>query len=106
MNNNQLFGTPFQVTATNATSSVATQSAVAGTIFCITDISGSSDLSGAKILVKDGTTVIYQQVIGATAFYQQFETPLRGTKGNAVSVTVNSTSIGTANIAGYSLADA
>lgn len=108
MNNSQLRGTPFSQTATNATSSVATQSAVAGSTFYITDISGSSDKAGAKILVKDGTTVIWQDQLMVTAagssFYEHtFSTPLKGTLGNLISVTVDSTSVGTANVSGYSI---
>lgn len=100
-------GTPFSQTATNATSSVATQTGVAGTTFYITDISGSTDKAGGKILVKDGSTVIWQDQIDVTAagtcYYERvFQTPLKGTAGNSVSVTVDSTSVGTANVAGVS----
>lgn len=94
-------GVPYKVTATNATSSVATKSGVASTTIYITDIAGSSDKAGAKVLVKDGTTVIWQQVIGATSFAELFATPLAITAGADASVTVDSTSVGTANIGGF-----
>lgn len=96
------YGTPFSATATNATSAVATQTGAAGKKSYITDISGSSDLATAVLLVKDGTTIIWQDRIanGSYATYQ-FKTPLVGTAGADVSVTVNGTALCDANIAGY-----
>lgn len=101
-------GTPFQVTATNATSAVASQSAVAGVTYYITDIVGSSDKAGSLLLVKQGTTVIWQVQLAATAagnlaFQQSFRLPLKGASGALVSVTVDGTSACYANIAGYAL---
>ena len=96
-------GTPFQATASKAdgTDAVASQAAVAGKRHHITAIAGSSDKAGALLSVKDGSTVIWEVEIGAGLFSQTFEYPLFGTVGNAVSVTVDSTSLGKANIAGY-----
>lgn len=104
----QLHGQPFSVTATNATSSVASKAAVAGTKYYITDIAGSSDKAGSLLLVKDGTTVIWQVQLATTAaginaFQQSFQQPLEATVGNLVSVTVDSTSAGYANISGFGL---
>ena len=101
-------GLAFAVTATNATSSVASKAGVAGTKYYITDIAGSSDKAGALLLVKDGTTIIWQVQLQTTAagfpaFQQSFQQPLEATVGNLVSVTVDSTSAGYANIAGFSL---
>ena len=105
---NGRFGAPFAATATNATSAVASQGAVAGVTYYVTDIAGSSDKAGSLILVKDGTTVIWQSQLAATAagnlsFSQSFQTPLKATTGNLVSVTVDGTSACYSNIAGFSM---
>lgn len=102
------FGTPFSATATHATSAVASMAAVAGKTFYITDIAGSSDKAGALLLVKQGTTVIWQvqlqtTAVGLPAFHHQFKMPLQGAVGALVSVTVDGTAACYANIAGYSL---
>lgn len=95
-------GVRFNVTATNATSAVATRTGVAGTVAYITDIMGSSDKAAALILVKDGTTVIWQGRVSNTApFYEQFDSPLKITAGADCSVTVDGTAICTANLAGW-----
>lgn len=100
----QEFGTPFAVTANHATSAVATKSAVTGSTHYITDISGSSDKAGAKILVKDGTTVIWQDRISSTAAYTKTFLPaLKVTVSADASVTVDGTAECNANIAGYTL---
>lgn len=89
-------------TATNATSAVATLSAKVGQRYYITDISGSSDKAGAQLLVKDGTTVIWQDIIRNTVPYtKDFIVPLVITMSAACSVTVDGTAACTANIAGY-----
>lgn len=98
-------GTKFQVTATHATSAVASKAAVAGTKYYITGIAGSSDKAGSLLLVKDGTTVIWQVQLATTAagnnsFQQTFNTPLEGTVGALVSVTVDGTTACYANIQG------
>lgn len=103
MTRGQEYGTPFSVTATNATSAVATQTGAAGLRSYITDISGSSDKAGAKILVKKGTTVIWQDVISTNPFTYRFSTPLSGDAGGDVSVTVDGTALCNANVSGYTL---
>lgn len=94
-------GTPFKQTATHATSAVATQTGVANKTSYITDISGSSDKAGAKILVKDGTTVIWQDIINTTAYEHTFSQPLSATVGADISVTVDGTAACNANVAGF-----
>lgn len=99
-------GTPFFKTATNSTSAVATQTGVANRTSYITDISGSSDKAGSKILVKDGTTVIWQDNIlvsaaGACFYEHSFVMPISATVGADISVTVDGTSICNANMAGF-----
>lgn len=101
-------GTPFSQTATHATSAVATQTGVASTVYFITDISGSSDKAGSKILIKDGTTTIWQDNIlvsaaGNCSYHHTFSSPLRVTVGASCSATVDGTSICNANIGGYSI---
>ena len=98
----QMRGTPFSATATGGASTVATQSAVAGRTFYVTDIAGSSDLIGATLQVKDGTTVIWQITFPAAGSFQQtFTQPLRCTVGNLTSTTVTATTVANANIGGY-----
>ena len=60
-------GAPVSATATNATSAVATISGVTGSVNYVTDISGSSDKAGSLLLVKQGTTVIWQVQLATTA---------------------------------------
>lgn len=100
-------GAPFQVTATHATSAVASLAGVAGVAYYITDISGSSDKVGSLLLVKDGTTVIWQvqlaNAVGNNSFQESFQTPLSITAGHTVSVTVDGTSACYSNLSGYVL---
>lgn len=104
----QQFGSPISATATHATSAVASVAGVAGSTHYITDISGSSDKAGALLLVKQGTTVIWQSQIATTAaginaYEHSFVTPLPAASGALVSVTVDGTSVCNANIAGFTL---
>lgn len=101
-------GAPVSATATNATSAVATVSGVTGAINYITDISGSSDKAGALLLVKQGTTVVWQVQLATTAagmnaFEHTFASPIPSAAGASISVTVDGTSVCYANIAGYQL---
>lgn len=108
MDTKQAYGTPFAVTATHATSAVASNAGVSGKIHYITDISGSSDKAGSLLLVKQGTTVIWQVQLATTAagnnsFQHTFKVPLISDAGALVSVTVDGTSACYANIAGYTI---
>ncbi len=101
-------GTPFGVTATGTTSATATQAAVAGKTYYITDIMCSSDKDSANVLVKQGTTTIWQATLdtvatGNNTISHSFQTPLKGAKGALVSVTIDGTSSADANIAGIIL---
>ena len=89
---------PTSATATGSTSAIATITGVAGRTVYITDIAGSSDKAGALILVKDGSTVIWQLQIGTTPFSEKFESALSVTSGADVTVTVDGTSLCKANI--------
>jgi hypothetical protein len=108
MTRGQDYGTPFAVTATHATSAVASQAGVALKTLYITSVAGSSDKAGSLLLVKQGSTVIWQVQLATTAaginaFGQSFPMPLAGVPGAAVSVTVDGTAACYANIAGYML---
>lgn len=96
-------GEVFSVTASGTTSAVATKAAVVGKTYYITDISGSSDKSGALILVKQGITTIWQNIIDADSYHHTFAAPLKAASGALVSVTVDGTSASKANIAGIIL---
>lgn len=88
-------------TGTGSTSATATVTGTAGHVIYITDIAASSDKSGAILLVKDGSTTIWQQIIGATAYWQKFESPLAISSGADAVVSVDGTSACKANIAGF-----
>jgi len=101
-------GTPFQATATHATAAVATKAASSGKKHYITDICCSTDKAGAIILVKQGTTTIWQLQVAATAagnisHSHTFSTPLEAAVGALVSVEIDGTAACYANIAGFTL---
>jgi hypothetical protein len=96
-------GIPFSATATGSTSAAASKTGVASTTIYITDISGSSDKSGALILVKDGSTVIWQDIVGAGNYKMNFITPIKITTGATASVNVDGTSLSNANLSGFVL---
>lgn len=96
-------GTRVTATATHATSAVASIAGVASQKIFITDISASSDKAGAIILVKDGSTVIWQDIVGASFYIRSFVVPLVGSVGAAVSVTIDGTSLCKSNISGVQL---
>lgn len=102
MSRGEDFGTPGSATATHATAAVATVSGIAGKKFYVTDFSGSSDKAGALILVKDGSTTIWQdRMSNASPIPYQLKTPLNGSVGADVSVTVDGTAMCNANLSGY-----
>ena len=101
-------GQAFSVTATGTTAATATQAAVVGKTYYITDIMCSSDKNDANVLVKQGTTVIWQATLdtvatGNNTISHSFQTPLVGVEGALVSVTIDGTSSADANIAGIIL---
>ena len=96
------YGKRFYVTATGTTSATATKAATSGVVYYITDISASSDKAGAVISVKDGTTKIWEAITN-TSYNHSFATPLAGTKGALVSITIDGTAACKANIAGISI---
>jgi len=97
------YGKPFKETATGTTSATASHAAVSGKKYHITDMATSSDLAGSICLVKDGTTTIWQQIVGTTRYEQHFEPALEGTTGNLVSAEITGTAACKANIAGFEL---
>lgn len=105
----QIKGTPFSATTTGTSSATATFAAPNATsLLYITDIAGSSDTALATLLVKQGSTTIWQiqlstTAAGINAFEEQFEAPLACPAGANASVVVTGTSACCANIAGYYL---
>lgn len=98
------YGLNFAATANGSTSATATVTGVAGKTLYITDVSGSSDLTGATIQIKDGATVIWQDRVSNTgAYVVNLTTPIRVTTGNTLTVVVTGTSASNANVAGYLL---
>lgn len=97
-------GQRFSATATNATSAVATIAGVAGKQLFISSVSGTSDKAAAKLLIKDGTTVIWQDRVSNTCgnFYD-FDGYLVGSVGASISVTVDGTAECDANVVAYAL---
>lgn len=96
-------GTPFSQTATHSTSAVATQTGVAGKKHYLTDLSGSSDKATSQILIKDGNTVIWQDIVGAGSYRINFLMPLAASIGANLSVTVDGTSACCSNMSGFTL---
>lgn len=97
-------GQSFFVTASSVVVTAATVAAATNVIHYVTDISGSSDLATSKIVVKDGSVTVWQDRIGNTApYHHTFSQPLRMTRGNAVTVTVDGTTVCNANVAGFSI---
>lgn len=99
-------GTAFSVAVSHATSAVASQAGITGSVMYITDIAGSSDKAGSLLTVKQGTTVVWEVQLATTAaginaFNHSFTTPIAAASGALVSVTVDGTSLCKANIAGF-----
>lgn len=98
-------GSPLYATATGSSTCTATLSAVTSKSLYATLVTASSDLAGATVMIKDGTTVIWQDRISNTCPYILMSEafPLTTTPGNALTVVVTGTSLCNANIAGYVL---
>ena len=96
-------GQAFSETATHATAAVATHTAVVGKTYYITNVSVSSDKAGAILLIKQGTTTIWQLQIGAAVHSIIFPAPLKGASGALVSAEVDGTAACKVNISGIEL---
>jgi hypothetical protein len=97
------YGDAFSATTTHATAAVATKAAVSGSTHYITNVSVSSDKAGAILLIKQGTTTIWQLQIGASVHSITFPIPLKGALSALVSAEVDGTSACKVNIAGFTL---
>jgi hypothetical protein len=112
MNNNQLHGDQFNAANQTITGPItATQAVGTFTNVYITDLAGSSSGANSTIIVKSGSTVIYeaqllQTAAGISAFEESFATPLKGTKGTQITATVSGAGTTTVIMNGYTLADA
>lgn len=96
-------GDPWSETATHATAAVATHTAVSGKTHLITGVSVSSDKAGAILLIKQGTTTIWQLQVGAGAHSINFSVPLVATLGALVSAEIDGTAACKANIIGVTI---
>ena len=96
--------TPITATATHATAAVASITGIAGTKFFVTEASASSDKAGAIMIVKQGTTVLWQlQMAANTSVVQRFDPALPAAVGALISCEVDGTNACKANINGYAL---
>jgi len=92
------FGTQSSVTATHGTSAVATMAAVSGVTHYAVNVSVSSDKAGSILLIKDGTTVIWQEQVGAGFCNLTFPAGLKASLGNLLSAEIDGTSACKANL--------
>jgi hypothetical protein len=99
----QDFGDGWLETATHATAAVASHTGVSGKTHYVTNISVSSDKAGALLLIKQGSTTIWQLQVGASNVSIDFPVPLKAAAGALVSAEIDGTSACKANIAGYTL---
>lgn len=77
----------------------ATKAAAAGQTHYITGVAASFSATASALLqIKDGSTVIFEQVVYDHVEIK-FDTPLKGTSGNAVSAVLAAS--GTAGTIGY-----
>lgn len=98
------FGDPFSVTATHATAAVASKAGATGKTHFVTHVAVSSDKSTSVMLIKQGTTTIWQLQIGAGKHEESFGgVGLAGVSGALVSVEIDGTSACDANLQGYTL---
>ena len=91
-------GIQSSVTATHATSAVASKAAASGFTHYAVAVSCSSDKAGAILLIKDGTTVIWQEQVGASFCNLTFPGGLAATQGNLLSAEIDGTAACKANI--------
>ena len=108
MINREQQGKPFVVTHTHATAAKATKAAVAGKTHYITDIMVATDSDSAIMLVKQGTTTIWQASVltvatGINVIHHTFRSPLVAAEGALVSVEITGGAICQANIAGFTV---
>ena len=96
-------GTPFSITMAGTASATATQVGVSAQTIYLTDVSGSSDLTGATITIKDGSTAIWQDVVKEGYYRMNFLSPIRCTVGNSLLIAVTGTTLSTANASGFIL---
>jgi len=91
-------GVQSSVTATHATAAVASKAGVAGQTHCAVAVSCSSDKAGAILLIKDGTTTVWQEQVGASFCNISFPGGLTATAGALISAEIDGTAACKANI--------
>lgn len=103
MLNKLAYGNQFLVTATHATAAVASKTGAAGKTHVAVTVSCTSDKAGAILLIKDGTTVIWQEQVGADHCEVIFPCGLAATEGNLLSAEIDGTSACKANLCGITI---
>lgn len=100
-------GSPFSVTASGTAVATATQAAVTGVTFYVTDIGISTQSTVATIgtfaVIAGASTVLWQGIFGTSTvipYEKSFSTPLSGGLGNAVKITANGTASTFVNMSG------
>lgn len=93
-------GTPFSVTATHGTAASASKAGEAGKTHYATAVTVSSDKAGSILLIKDGTTTIWQAQVGATFCTITFPSGLGASPGALLSAEIDGTSACKANLVG------
>ena len=96
-------GLRLDFTATGVALATATYTGVKDKIFNITDVSVSSDKAGSIVLIKEGTTVIWQDIVGVGRYSQTFTTPMPIAPGTNCSVEIDGTAACKANFIGYQI---
>jgi hypothetical protein len=93
----------WSVTHSHATAAAATKAAVATVQHVITGFLVSTDLAGATVEVKEGTTVLATIAVPVGAFGYEFPSYLELALNKLASVTCTGTAACTANIFGFTL---
>ena len=96
-------GSAFSATATGTTTAVASKAGAAGFTHVALTASVSSDKAGSILLIKDGTTVIWQGQVGVGFSDITFPAGLSATTGALLSVEIDGTSVCKANLSGVTI---
>jgi hypothetical protein len=98
MLNKLQYGTQVSATATHATAAVASIAGAAGYTHCAMNVSVSSDKATSILLIKSGTTTIWQQQVGAGQANIVFPAGLKAATGALLSAEIDGTAACKANI--------
>lgn len=96
-------GDAWSVTATHATAAVASKAGATNKTHYITGFSVSSDKASSILLVKQGTTTVWEMQIGAGKESYRFVPPIKAASGALVSAEIDGTAACKANIIGFTI---